>query len=123
MFCKCNNSRELLSRATSNHKLQLSSFMLFCDETQMSADQATMDLEIQFAMSRVVSGTLQFVGIIAVMSQVTWQVLLVVFPFAGACIILQVLTLSLYFTLFPSFFLSNTAASVALHMRNLGGQG
>lgn len=61
-------------------------------ESQMSGDQTTMDLEIQFSMSRVVNAFMQLLGIFALMSTVTWQVLLLLIPIALACILLQVRT-------------------------------
>lgn len=57
--------------------------------TRMSADQSTMDLEIQFSMSRVVNTFLQLLGIFALMSTVLWQVLLLAVPLFGGCILLQ----------------------------------
>lgn len=59
----------------------------------MSADQSTMDLEVQFAFSRVVNGFLQLLGILVLMAQIKWQILLLVFPIAGACLLYQVLTI------------------------------
>ena len=59
----------------------------------MSADQSSMDLDVQFAFSRVVNGFLQLLGILVVMAQIKWQILLLVFPIAAACLLYQVLTI------------------------------
>lgn len=58
----------------------------------MSADQTTMDMSMPFAMNRVVTGIIGVLGILALMSQITWKILLLVIPVSGACTLYQVRT-------------------------------
>jgi len=57
-------------------------------------------MSIQFAMNRVVQGIIELLGILALMSQITWQIVLLVLPIAGACILYQVRTLYFLLTLY-----------------------
>lgn len=61
-----------------------------CNLDQISTDQSTVDLEIQFVMSRFVNAFLELLGISSLMSTVAWRVLLLVVPVAVACVLLQV---------------------------------
>lgn len=58
---------------------------------QVSIDQSVVDLDIPFRLGGFASTTIQLVGIIGVMTMVTWQVLLLVIPMAVACLWMQVL--------------------------------
>lgn len=56
----------------------------------MSIDQSVVDLDIPFRLGGFASTTIQLLGIIGVMTQVTWQILLLVVPMAIACLWMQV---------------------------------
>ncbi|WJX31531.1 Multidrug resistance-associated protein 5 [Trifolium repens] len=57
---------------------------------RVSIDQSVVDLDIPFRLGGFASSTIQLIGIVAVMSEVTWQVLLLVFPMAIVCLWMQV---------------------------------
>lgn len=57
----------------------------------MSVDQSVVDLDIPFRLGGFASTTIQLLGIVGVMSKVTWQVLLLFFPMAIACWWMQVI--------------------------------
>lgn len=50
-----------------------------------------MDLDIPFRLGGFASSTIQLIGIVAVMTEVTWQVLLLVVPMAVVCLWMQVI--------------------------------
>ncbi|XP_078427734.1 multidrug resistance-associated protein 5 isoform X2 [Wolffia australiana] len=52
---------------------------------RVSVDQSVVDLDIPFRLGGFASTTIQLLGIVGVMSKVTWQVLLLFFPMAIAC--------------------------------------
>lgn len=56
----------------------------------MSVDQSVVDLDIPFRLGGFASTTIQLIGIVGVMTEVTWQVLLLVVPMAIACLWMQV---------------------------------
>ncbi|KAE9619405.1 hypothetical protein Lal_00047868 [Lupinus albus] len=56
---------------------------------RVSVDQSVVDLDIPFRLGGFASTTIQLIGIVAVMSEVTWQVLLLVVPMAVACLWMQ----------------------------------
>lgn len=56
---------------------------------RVSVDQSVVDLDIPFRLGGFASTTIQLVGIIGVMTTVTWQVLLLVIPMAVACLWMQ----------------------------------
>ncbi|XP_058770986.1 ABC transporter C family member 5-like [Vicia villosa] len=56
---------------------------------RVSIDQSVVDLDIPFRLGGFASSTIQLIGIVAVMSQVTWQVLLLVVPMAIGCLSMQ----------------------------------
>lgn len=56
----------------------------------MSIDQSVVDLDIPFRLGGFASTTIQLIGIVGVMTQVTWQILLLVIPMAIACLWMQV---------------------------------
>ena len=60
---------------------------------QASTDQSTIDLDIPFRVGAVAFSTIQLLGIIAVMSQVAWQVFVIFIPVIATCIWLQVICL------------------------------
>lgn len=60
---------------------------------QVSIDQSVVDLDIPFRLGGFASTTIQLIGIVGVMSEVTWQVLLLVVPMAVACLWIQVINL------------------------------
>ena len=49
-----------------------------------------MDLDIPFRLGGFASMTILLLGIVGVMTKVTWQVLLLVIPMAIACLWMQV---------------------------------
>jgi hypothetical protein len=57
---------------------------------QVSIDQSVVDLDIPFRLGGFASTTIQLMGIVSVMTTVTWQVLLLVVPMAVACLWMQV---------------------------------
>jgi hypothetical protein len=58
---------------------------------QASTDQSEVDTSIAYQMGSVAFASIQLVGIIAVMSQVAWQVFVVFIPVVAACFWYQVL--------------------------------
>ncbi|XP_042003812.1 ABC transporter C family member 5-like [Salvia splendens] len=56
---------------------------------RVSIDQSVVDLDIPFRLGGFASTTIQLLGIIGVMTQVTWEVLLLVIPMAIACVWMQ----------------------------------
>lgn len=50
-----------------------------------------VDLDIPFRLGGFASTTIQLMGIVGVMTKVTWQVLLLVIPMAIACLWMQVI--------------------------------
>ncbi|KAL0459346.1 UNVERIFIED_CONTAM: ABC transporter C family member 5 [Sesamum latifolium] len=56
---------------------------------RVSVDQSVIDLDIPFRLGGFASTTIQLIGIVAVMTQVTWQILLLVIPMAIACLWMQ----------------------------------
>ena len=57
---------------------------------QVSIDQSVVDLDIPFRLGGFASTTILLLGIVGVMTKVTWQVLLLVIPMAIACLWMQV---------------------------------
>ena len=60
----------------------------------MSIDQSVVDLDIPFRLGGFASTTIQLIGIVGVMTKVTWQVLLLVVPMAISCLWMQVIVFS-----------------------------
>ncbi|XP_051141825.1 ABC transporter C family member 5-like isoform X2 [Andrographis paniculata] len=56
---------------------------------RVSIDQSVVDLDIPFRLGGFASTTIQLLGIVGVMTQVTWQILLLVIPMAIACLWMQ----------------------------------
>ncbi|XP_073138479.1 ABC transporter C family member 5 [Henckelia pumila] len=56
---------------------------------RVSVDQSVVDLDIPFRLGGFASTTIQLIGIVGVMTQVTWQILLLVVPMAIACLWMQ----------------------------------
>lgn len=56
---------------------------------RVSVDQSVVDLDIPFRLGGFASTTIQLLGIVGVMTTVTWQVLLLVLPMAVACLWMQ----------------------------------
>ncbi|XP_061343389.1 ABC transporter C family member 5-like isoform X2 [Gastrolobium bilobum] len=56
---------------------------------RVSVDQSVVDLDIPFRLGGFASTTIQLIGIVSVMTEVTWQVLLLVVPMAVACLWMQ----------------------------------
>ncbi|KAL9304954.1 ABC transporter C family member 5 [Arabidopsis thaliana] len=56
---------------------------------RVSIDQSVVDLDIPFRLGGFASTTIQLCGIVAVMTNVTWQVFLLVVPVAVACFWMQ----------------------------------
>lgn len=56
---------------------------------RVSVDQSVVDLDIPFRLGGFASTTIQLLGIVGVMTDVTWQVLLLVVPMAIACLWMQ----------------------------------
>jgi hypothetical protein len=65
-------------------------FLLIHTLYQVSVDQSVVDLDIAFRLGGFASTTIQLLGIVAVMSKVTWQVLILIVPMAIACMWMQV---------------------------------
>ncbi|CAL9108920.1 unnamed protein product [Musa textilis] len=56
---------------------------------RVSVDQSVVDLDIPFRLGGFASTTIQLLGIVGVMTKVTWQVLLLFLPMAMACLWMQ----------------------------------
>ncbi|XP_052186285.1 ABC transporter C family member 5-like [Diospyros lotus] len=56
---------------------------------RVSVDQSVVDLDIPFRLGGFASTTIQLLGIVGVMTTVTWQVLLLVIPMAISCLWMQ----------------------------------
>ncbi|CAA2999502.1 ABC transporter C family member 5 [Olea europaea subsp. europaea] len=56
---------------------------------RVSIDQSVVDLDIPFRLGGFASTTIQLVGIVGVMTKVTWQILLLIVPMAIACLWMQ----------------------------------
>lgn len=56
---------------------------------RVSIDQSVVDLDIPFRLGGFAATTIQLLGIVGVMTKVTWQVLLLVVPMAIACLWMQ----------------------------------
>nr|KYP56046.1 ABC transporter C family member 5 [Cajanus cajan] len=56
---------------------------------RVSIDQSVVDLDIPFRLGGFASSTIQLIGIVAVMTDVTWQVLFLVVPMAIVCLWMQ----------------------------------
>lgn len=56
---------------------------------RVSVDQSVVDLDIPFRLGGFASTTIQLIGIVGVMTTVTWQILLLVVPMAIACLWMQ----------------------------------
>ncbi|PIA40065.1 hypothetical protein AQUCO_02500054v1 [Aquilegia coerulea] len=56
---------------------------------RVSVDQSVVDLDIPFRLGGFASTTIQLIGIVGVMTTVTWEVLLLVIPMAIACLWMQ----------------------------------
>ncbi|XP_044492293.1 ABC transporter C family member 5-like [Mangifera indica] len=56
---------------------------------RVSIDQSVVDLDIPFRLGGFASTTIQLLGIVGVMTKVTWQVLLLVIPMAVTCLWMQ----------------------------------
>uniref|UniRef100_A0ACD5TTN1 Uncharacterized protein n=1 Tax=Avena sativa TaxID=4498 RepID=A0ACD5TTN1_AVESA len=56
---------------------------------RVSVDQSVVDLDIAFRLGGFASTTIQLLGIVAVMSKVTWQVLFLIVPMAIGCMWMQ----------------------------------
>lgn len=57
---------------------------------QASSDQNALDSQLMFTLTGVMISAIQIIGIVAVMSQVTFLVLAVLVPVSVACLWLQV---------------------------------
>ncbi|KAJ0768676.1 putative ABC-type xenobiotic transporter [Helianthus annuus] len=81
------------------HQMHLAIFrspMSFFDSTpsgrilnRASTDQSAVDLQIPYQVASFVFAIIQLLGIIAVMSQCAWQVIIIFIPVAGMCVWLQ----------------------------------
>nr|QGP74114.1 ABCC transporter [Sedum alfredii] len=56
---------------------------------RVSIDQSVVDLDIPFRLGGFAATTIQLLGIVGVMTEVTWQILLLVIPMAIACLLMQ----------------------------------
>lgn len=56
---------------------------------RVSVDQSVVDLDIPFRLGGFASTTIQLLGIVGVMSKVTWQVVFLLVPMAIACLWMQ----------------------------------
>ncbi|MED6147518.1 Multidrug resistance-associated protein 5 [Stylosanthes scabra] len=56
---------------------------------RVSVDQSVVDLDIPFRLGGFASTTIQLIGMVGVMTEVTWQVLLLVIPMGVACLWMQ----------------------------------
>ncbi|KAL5203378.1 hypothetical protein ABZP36_014330 [Zizania latifolia] len=57
--------------------------------TRASSDLSILDFDIPFAMTFVISGTIEIAGTIVIMTLVTWQVVLIALPVAAAVLYIQ----------------------------------
>ena len=77
--------------------LSLTFYIISCDlilfTFQVSIDQSVVDLDIPFRLGGFASTTIQLLGIVGVMTNVTWQIMLLVVPMAIACLWMQVISL------------------------------
>ncbi|WOL10653.1 hypothetical protein Cni_G19412 [Canna indica] len=56
---------------------------------RVSVDQSVVDLDIPFRLGGFAATTIQLLGIVGVMTKVTWEVLILFFPMAIACLWMQ----------------------------------
>ncbi|KAL5996741.1 Multidrug resistance-associated protein 5 [Asimina triloba] len=56
---------------------------------RVSVDQSVVDLDIPFRLGGFAATTIQLLGIVGVMTKVTWQILLLIIPMAIACLWMQ----------------------------------
>lgn len=70
---------------------------------QVSVDQSVIDLDIPFRLGGFASTTIQLIGIVGVMTEVTWQILLLVIPMAIACLWMQVIIILIPMPWFNSY--------------------
>lgn len=71
---------------------------------QVSVDQSVVDLDIPFRLGGFASTTIQLLGIVGVMTKVTWQVLLLIVPMAIACLWMQVIDFFMHVFLLSEHF-------------------
>ena len=93
-------SGRILNRASHLHRIKFHKFNLFAWSIlspntwiwnlQASTDQSEVDTNIADQMGSVAFSIIQLVGIVAVMSQVAWQVFVVFIPVFVACVWYQV---------------------------------
>lgn len=89
---------------------------------QASTDQSAVDLQIPYQVGAVAFSMIQLLGIIAVMSQVAWQVFIVFIPVIAACIWYQVLLMSPSNTYFMCYVMlqhvlpDNTSSTPIMHL-------
>lgn len=63
----------------------------FLDLLQASTDQSTVDTNMQYQVAAFSFYMIQLLGIIAVMSQVAWQVFIIFVPVIATCVWYQVM--------------------------------
>ncbi|CAH8387894.1 unnamed protein product [Eruca vesicaria subsp. sativa] len=63
---------------------------------RVSIDQSVVDLDIPFRLGGFASTTIKLIGIVGVMTNVTWQVSLLVIPTGIACLWMQVISVSFH---------------------------
>ncbi|XP_076942759.1 ABC transporter C family member 5-like [Bidens hawaiensis] len=56
---------------------------------RVSVDQSVVDLDIPFRLGGFAATTIQLLGIVGVMTQVTWEILLLIVPMAITCLWMQ----------------------------------
>jgi hypothetical protein len=91
----------LLIKTDSEIKIpsSLVSFYVLFLPMQASTDQSAVETQIPYQVAALAFSCIQLLGIIAVMSQVAWQVFIVFIPVIAACIWYQVMSPdSLYVT-------------------------
>lgn len=69
-------------------------FLLLLCTFQVSIDQSVVDLDIPFRLGGFASTTIQLIGIVGVMTNVTWQVFLLIIPTGIACLWMQVISVN-----------------------------